>query len=88
MKKSLLGLALMVTLASGAVYATMNTPIKKQPANVYTYYLENECDTPVQCSPEFEGPVCSEVFEGRIVYDAQGCQVGHEVTTILGKKQP
>lgn len=87
MKKSLLGLALMVTLASGAVYATINHPVKKQPANVYTYYLEGECDIPVSCSPEYTGPICSEEFEGRIVYDAQGCITGHEVTTILGRKQ-
>ncbi|MDR6784589.1 hypothetical protein ABIE26_003235 [Pedobacter africanus] len=86
MKKSLLGLALMVTLASGAVYATINNPVKKQPANVYTYYLDNECDKPVYCSPEFEGPICSEEFEGRVVYDSEGCLGGHEVTTILGRK--
>jgi type 1 fimbria pilin len=88
MKKSLLGLALMVTLASGAVYATINNPVKKQPANVYTYYLEGECDVPVNCSPEYTGPICSEQFEGLAVYNSPGCLPANEVTNILGRKQP
>lgn len=86
MKKQFLGLALLATVAAGSVYASVNNPVTKQPANVYTYYLEGNCDQPQYCSPEFEGAVCQEEFSGLTVYDEAGCIAGHEVSSIIGKK--
>ena len=86
MKKQFLGLALLATVAVSGAFATMKTPVKKQPANVYTYYLEGDCNTPQYCSTDYQGAICSEEFSGLTVYDEQGCAIGHEVTNIIGKR--
>lgn len=85
MKKVIFSVLVAIVVTTGA-FATVNAPAVKQAENVYTYYLENECETPVYCSPEYDGAVCATEFAGRIVYDSQGCISGHEVTTIIGKK--
>ncbi|MDR6785245.1 hypothetical protein ABIE26_003944 [Pedobacter africanus] len=88
--KQCVAFALVATLAiSGAFASVYKTAVKVQPANVYTYYLDIDCDTPVQCSTEIiDGVLCSESFQGLTVYDAPGCVGGHETTNILGKRQP
>ncbi|MDR6785717.1 hypothetical protein ABIE26_004814 [Pedobacter africanus] len=86
--KKVIFTALVAIVAVGGAFASVFTPAKKQPANVYTYYVEGDCNTPVYCSAEFEGPVCSLEYQGLTVYDSQGCLGGHEVSNILGRKQP
>lgn len=83
--KKVIFTALVAIVAVGGAFAGKQTPAKKQLENVYTYYLEGACDIPYNCSPEFEGPICSDIFSGSIVYDEQGCTIGHEVETVLGK---
>jgi len=88
MKKAIFVAMAFVLVASG-VYATQNlTTAAPKAENVYTYYLEDDCDNPISCSPEYTGPICSEYFEGSIVYDAPGCLPVHQTTSIIGRKQP
>ena len=85
MKRVIFSVLVAIVVTTGA-FATISAPAAKQAENVYTYYLDGECDKPVYCSPEYTGPVCSQEFQGRVVYDSEGCFAGHEVTTILGRK--
>lgn len=86
MKKSILGLALLAVVAIGSAFANTNAPASPKPEVVYTYYLEGDCDTPLYCSPEYTGVVCSEAFKDYVVYDAPDCIDGHVVSTIIGKR--
>ena len=83
--KKVIFTALVAIVAVGGAFAGKTAPAKKQLENVYTYYLQGACDVPYTCSPEFEGPICSDLFSNQIVYDSEGCVLGHEVQTVLGK---
>lgn len=87
MKRSfLVAFALMVGV--GGAFANTIAPTVKTADGIYNYYLENNCDVAIVCSEEFDGPACSEILSGQIVYDAPSCISGHETTNILGKYQP
>jgi hypothetical protein len=86
MKKQLLVLAVLATVAVSGAVASVFTPAKKQAENVYTYYLEGDCSTPVYCSPEFDGAICEQEFDGLKVYSAPGCDNANETNLIIGKR--
>ena len=74
-------------LIAGGTYAVQKQPAKAPRAEtVYVYYLESDCNTPISCSPDYEGVICSEAFTGLIVYDVPGCDAGHQTNNIIGKR--
>ncbi|MDR6783319.1 hypothetical protein ABIE26_000193 [Pedobacter africanus] len=85
MKRSFLTFVLLAIVAVGGVFATQKAPVAQTPLNSYVYYIENDCDKPVICSTEYEGPVCADVYSDVTVYNSPGCLGGHEVTNVLGR---
>ncbi|SDF60786.1 hypothetical protein SAMN04488121_102416 [Chitinophaga filiformis] len=76
-------------LIAGGTYAVQQTkaPAPK-PEIVYTYYLEGDCSNAIECSPDYEGVICEQLFEGLIVYSQPGCEAVHQTSNIIGKRQP
>ncbi|SMC43870.1 hypothetical protein [Pedobacter africanus] len=86
MRKAIFAAVALLAVAGGA-FAFQNSAVTtKKTATAYTYYLENECNTPVTCDTEFNGTACSIEYDGITVYDAPNCVSGHEVVTVLGKR--
>lgn len=72
---------------AGGAFAFQNQTVEaKKTATTYTYYLEDECNTPVTCDTEFNGTACSVEYDGITVYDSPSCLSGHEVANVLGKR--
>jgi hypothetical protein len=86
MKKAIFAVMALVAVAGGAAAFQNSAVAAKKTATQYTYYLENDCDTPVICDTEFTGTACSVEYNGLTVYDAPNCLNGHEVITVLGKR--
>lgn len=85
MKRSFLTLALLATVAIGGAFATQGVPVNQSTQDNYIYYLENNCDTPIECNDEFEGPQCSVEFSNIVVYNSPSCISGHEASNVLGR---
>lgn len=68
-----------------ALAGTQVTAAAQKPVGSYTYYVDGNCDVPVICDDQYEGPSCAQELGTSIVYDAPGCQVAHQTTNILGK---
>ncbi|MNL00818.1 hypothetical protein D3C87_1212610 [compost metagenome] len=84
MKKVILT-ALVAIVAVGGAFAGKHAPVKTQAESEYTYYEHGICDTPITCSDEGLGALCSEYFESTVLYNLPGCNVANQVTFPLGK---
>ena len=84
MKKVIFTALAIVAIGFGA-FATVYTPAKQKKASEHIYYSEEACDQEIICDTSFEGPLCSEVYENVVLYNAPGCQFQHQVGTPLGK---
>jgi len=88
MKKAIFVAMAFVAVAGGAFAFQKSTVAAPKADVVYTYYLDSDCDRAIECSPEFTGNICSEEFNGSIVYNQPGCELAHQTTNIIGRKQP
>ncbi|MDR6782665.1 putative alpha/beta hydrolase family protein [Pedobacter africanus] len=86
MKKAIFAVMALVAVAGGAAAFQNSTVEAKKTATQYTYYLENDCETPVICDTQVQGTACSIEYDGISVYDAPNCLSGHEVGIVLGNK--
>ena len=85
MKKQLFALALVAVLGTGGAFAGKSSTVKTDAVSEYTYYQEGICDTPITCSDEGTGALCSEYFSSTVLYHLPGCETINQVAVPLGK---
>jgi hypothetical protein len=71
MKKHLFTAALAIVAIGAAVAGTATKPVSESKLTTFTYYQSPNCNTPITCDTEAEGPACTNLVGP--VYQLPGC---------------